>query len=60
MRRDIQPRNKTCLIWRDDDLKDLQEEYSYGGPDLFVRVAISDIGTFFFRLVLSPSVTTRC
>ncbi|KAI5555762.1 hypothetical protein BDE02_19G105600 [Populus trichocarpa] len=43
MRRDIQPRNKTCLIWRDDDLKDLQEEYSYGGPDLFVRVAISDI-----------------
>jgi hypothetical protein len=60
MRRDIQPRNKTCLIWRDDDLKDLQEEYSYGGPDLFVRVAISDIGTFFFRLVLSPFVTTRC
>jgi len=58
MRRDEQPNNNTCLIW--DDLKDLQEEYSYGGPDLFVRVAISDIGTFFFRLVLSPFVTTRC
>jgi hypothetical protein len=57
-RRDRQPR--TCWIWMDDDLKDLQEEYSYGGPDLFVRVAISDIGTFFFRLVLSPFVTTRC
>ncbi|KAI5555773.1 hypothetical protein BDE02_19G106500 [Populus trichocarpa] len=41
MRRDEQPNNNTCLIW--DDLKDLQEEYSYGGPDLFVRVAISDI-----------------
>ncbi|KAI5555772.1 hypothetical protein BDE02_19G106400 [Populus trichocarpa] len=40
-RRDRQPR--TCWIWMDDDLKDLQEEYSYGGPDLFVRVAISDI-----------------
>ncbi|KAL9382726.1 hypothetical protein Peur_025761 [Populus x canadensis] len=36
-----EPRNNTCFIW--DDLKDLQEEYSYGGPDLFVRVAMSDI-----------------
>jgi hypothetical protein len=59
MRRERQPSNNICLIWM-DDLKDLQEEYSYGGPDLFVRVAISDIGTFFFRLVLSPFVTTRC
>jgi len=33
LRRD-EPRNNTCFIW--DDLKDLQEEYSYGGPDLFV------------------------
>ncbi|KAF9661839.1 hypothetical protein SADUNF_Sadunf19G0110500 [Salix dunnii] len=35
-----EPINK-CLIWT-DVLKDLQEEYSYGGPDLFVRVAIAD------------------
>ncbi|KAJ6859426.1 hypothetical protein NC652_041648 [Populus alba x Populus x berolinensis] len=41
MRRDEQPTNNTCLIW--DDLKDLQEEYSHDGPDLFVRVAIADI-----------------
>ncbi|XP_011018711.1 PREDICTED: G-type lectin S-receptor-like serine/threonine-protein kinase At4g03230 [Populus euphratica] len=42
MRRDRQP--STCLIWMDDDIiKDLQEEYSYAGPDLFVRVATSDI-----------------
>ena len=56
---DRQPGNNTCLIWM-DDLKDLQEEYSYDGPDLFVRVPIADIGTSFFRLVLSPFVTTRC
>ncbi|KAJ6761887.1 S-LOCUS LECTIN KINASE FAMILY PROTEIN [Salix koriyanagi] len=30
-----------CLIWM-DILKDLQEEYPDGGPDLFVRVAIAD------------------
>ncbi|KAJ6855917.1 LOW QUALITY PROTEIN: hypothetical protein NC651_040517 [Populus alba x Populus x berolinensis] len=41
LRREKRLRNNTCFIW--DDLKDLQEEYSYGGPDLFVRVAISDI-----------------
>ncbi|KAG6738103.1 hypothetical protein POTOM_059662 [Populus tomentosa] len=56
MRRERQP---TCLLWM-DDLKDLQEEYSHDGPDLFVRVPIADIGTSFFRLVLSPFVTTRC
>lgn len=43
MRRDRQPINNTCLIWMDEDLKDLQEEYSSDGPDLFVRVSISDI-----------------
>ncbi|KAH8480040.1 hypothetical protein H0E87_030315 [Populus deltoides] len=42
MRRDRQPGYNTCLIWM-DDLKDLQEEYSYGGPDLFVRVTVADI-----------------
>ncbi|XP_073262835.1 G-type lectin S-receptor-like serine/threonine-protein kinase At4g03230 isoform X1 [Populus alba] len=40
-RRERQP---TCLIWM-DDLKDLQEEYSHDGPDLFVRVPIADIGS---------------
>uniref|UniRef100_A0A6N2KLI9 non-specific serine/threonine protein kinase n=1 Tax=Salix viminalis TaxID=40686 RepID=A0A6N2KLI9_SALVM len=30
-----------CLIWT-YVLKDLQEDYSYGGRDLFVRVAIAD------------------
>jgi len=59
MRRDRQPGHNTCLMWM-DDLKDLQEEYSYDGPDLFVRVPIAEIGTSFFRLVLSPFVTTRC
>ena len=59
MRRDRPPSDNSCLIWM-DDLKDLQEEYSYGGPDLFVRVTIADIGTSFFRPVLSPFVTTRC
>ncbi|KAF9661835.1 hypothetical protein SADUNF_Sadunf19G0110100 [Salix dunnii] len=39
-RRDRQPIN-TCLIWT-DVLEDLQEEYSYGGPDLFVRVSKPD------------------
>ncbi|KAJ6421908.1 hypothetical protein OIU84_026942 [Salix udensis] len=34
--RDRQPSINMCLIWT-DVLKDLQEEYSYGGPDLFVR-----------------------
>ena len=48
-----------CLIWT-DVLKDLQEDYPYGGPDLFVRVSKTDTGTSFFRLVLSPFVTTRC
>ncbi|KAG5224922.1 G-type lectin S-receptor serine/threonine-protein kinase [Salix suchowensis] len=33
--REREPINK-CLIWT-DVLKDLQEEYSYGVPDLFVR-----------------------
>ncbi|KAI5555758.1 hypothetical protein BDE02_19G105500 [Populus trichocarpa] len=42
MRRDRPPSDNSCLIWM-DDLKDLQEEYSYGGPDLFVRVTIADI-----------------
>ncbi|KAL9382724.1 hypothetical protein Peur_025759 [Populus x canadensis] len=42
MRRDRPPSDNICLIWM-DDLKDLQEEYSYGGPDLFVRVTIADI-----------------
>ncbi|KAH8480038.1 hypothetical protein H0E87_030313 [Populus deltoides] len=42
IRRDRQPGKNTCLIWM-DDLKDLQEEYSYDGPDLFVRVPIADI-----------------
>lgn len=42
MRRDRQPGNNTCSIWM-DDLKDLQEEYSYDGLDLFVRVPIADI-----------------
>ncbi|CAK7349998.1 unnamed protein product, partial [Dovyalis caffra] len=41
-RRDRQPSNNVCWIWI-DDLKDLQEEYSYGGLDLFVRVTLSDI-----------------
>ncbi|KAJ6859428.1 hypothetical protein NC652_041650 [Populus alba x Populus x berolinensis] len=41
-RRDRQPVNYTCLIWM-DDLKDIQEEYSYDEPDLFVRVLIADI-----------------
>ncbi|KAB5512859.1 hypothetical protein DKX38_029887 [Salix brachista] len=36
-----QPSINMCLIWT-DDLKDLQEEYSYGGPDLFVRVSKTD------------------
>jgi len=59
MRRDRPPSDNSCLIWM-DDLKDLQEEYSYDAPDLFLRVPIADIGTSFFRLVLSPFVTTRC
>ncbi|KAJ6421904.1 hypothetical protein OIU84_026938 [Salix udensis] len=36
-----QPSINMCLIWT-DDLKDLQEEYSYGRPDLFVRVSKTD------------------
>ncbi|KAF9661837.1 hypothetical protein SADUNF_Sadunf19G0110300 [Salix dunnii] len=40
-RRNRQPSINMCLIWT-DVLKDLQEEYSYGEPDLFVRVAIAD------------------
>ncbi|KAJ6696622.1 hypothetical protein OIU85_003017 [Salix viminalis] len=35
-----EPINK-CLIWK-DVLKDLQEDYPYGGPDLFVRVSKTD------------------
>ncbi|KAB5512854.1 hypothetical protein DKX38_029882 [Salix brachista] len=38
---DRQPSINMCLIWK-DFLMDLQEEYSYGGPDLFVRAAIAD------------------
>jgi hypothetical protein len=56
--RDRQPSSNSCLIWM-DHLKDLQEDYSDGGLDLFVRVTIADIGTSFFRLVLSPFVTKR-
>ncbi|KAG6738989.1 hypothetical protein POTOM_058624 [Populus tomentosa] len=41
-RRGRQSGTNTCLIWM-DDLKDLQEEYSHDGPDLFVRVPIADI-----------------
>ncbi|XP_048232704.1 G-type lectin S-receptor-like serine/threonine-protein kinase At4g03230 isoform X2 [Ricinus communis] len=41
-RRDIGPTNPTCWIWT-EDLKNLQEEYLYGGHDLFVRVSRSDI-----------------
>ncbi|KAG5224928.1 G-type lectin S-receptor serine/threonine-protein kinase [Salix suchowensis] len=40
-RRDRQPVINMCLIWT-DVLQDLQEEYSYSGPDLFVRVSIAD------------------
>ncbi|KAJ6421906.1 hypothetical protein OIU84_026940 [Salix udensis] len=40
-RRDRQPGINMCLIWT-DVLQDLQEEYSYSGPDLFVRVSIAD------------------
>ncbi|EEF39677.1 serine-threonine protein kinase, plant-type, putative [Ricinus communis] len=43
-RRDIGPTNSTCWIWT-EDLKNLQEEYLYGGHDLFVRVSRSDIGS---------------
>ncbi|KAJ6696621.1 hypothetical protein OIU85_003016 [Salix viminalis] len=40
-RRDRQPSINKCLIWT-DVLKDLQEEYSYAGPDLFVRLSKTD------------------
>uniref|UniRef100_A0A6M2F0S7 Non-specific serine/threonine protein kinase n=1 Tax=Populus davidiana TaxID=266767 RepID=A0A6M2F0S7_9ROSI len=37
-----QPSSNSCLIWM-EDLKDLQEDYSDGGLDLFVRVTVADI-----------------
>ncbi|KAJ6297541.1 hypothetical protein OIU78_023156 [Salix suchowensis] len=40
LNREREPINN-CSIWT-DVLKDLQEEYSYGGPDLFVRVSKTD------------------
>ncbi|KAJ6855915.1 hypothetical protein NC651_040515 [Populus alba x Populus x berolinensis] len=45
--RDRQPSTTSCLIWM-EDLKDLQEDYSDGGFDLFVRVTVADIDTRTF------------
>jgi hypothetical protein len=47
-----------------EDVKDLQEDYSDGGLDLFVRVTVADIGTsfdlFFLLLLLQDcGITSR-
>jgi hypothetical protein len=61
--RDRQPSSNSCLIWM-EDVKDLQEDYSDGGLDLFVRVTVADIGTsfdlFFLLLLLQDcGITSR-
>lgn len=63
-RRDTNVSNRSCRMWY-SDLNNIQEEYVSGGRNIYVRVALSDLGTepcpvyvfsaffvFLFRYVL--------
>nr|XP_028957470.1 G-type lectin S-receptor-like serine/threonine-protein kinase At4g03230 [Malus domestica] len=39
-----------CKIWNEGDLNNLEEEYTDGGQDLSVRVALSDLGILPLKL----------
>ncbi|KAM1130889.1 hypothetical protein ACFX19_046185 [Malus domestica] len=42
-RRDAHAPTSLCRIWNEGDLNNLEEEYTDGGQDLSVRVALSDL-----------------
>ena len=48
-----------CMIW-EENLNDIQEAYLDGGHDLYVRVAVSDIGELLFQCVVNATLKYIC
>ena len=48
-----------CMIW-EENLNDIQAAYLDGGHDLYVRVAVSDIGKLLFQCVVNATLKYIC
>lgn len=54
-RRDNPSAASTCWIWT-EELKDLREDFSNGGHELYIRVAATDLGiSLTFRLIVESA-----